>query len=114
LRSFSSLHCSYNELLDPYGWLKGKEDPRKILVFSDVFIVIFRNAALFHSLTHISYQKFWRLTAHVIILDGVILFKVVVTRQLDVTWNVQFVLVSCTSGCASTRQSSHAKVAMLS
>jgi len=47
-------------------------------------------------------------------MDGVIFFKVVVTGQLDVTWNVQFVLVSCTSVCASTRQSSHAKVAMLS
>jgi hypothetical protein len=101
-------------LLDPYGWLKGKQDPRKILVSSDAFIVIFHNVALFHSLTHISYQKFSRLTAHVIIMDGVIFFKVVVTGQLDVTWNVQFVVVSCTSVCASTRQSSHAKVAMLS
>lgn len=47
-------------------------------------------------------------------MDGVIFFKVVVIGQLNVTWNVQFVLVSSASVCASTRQRSHAKVAMLS
>ena len=72
------------------------------------------NVVVFHSLTHISYQKFTRLTAHVIIMGGVIFFKVVVTGQLNVTWNVQFVLVFCASVCASTRQRSYAKVAMLS
>ena len=47
-------------------------------------------------------------------MDGVLFFKVVVTGQLNVTWNVQFAPVSCASVCASTRQSSHAKVSMLS